>query len=307
MLGISTCWWNGTSLGGAEIVSEILELGLEGVELEYRVSRSLYQQMRPLLEKHLKVLSIHNFFPKPDDRAVTKGSGDLFLLSSPDRDERSRAVNLTIRSIEHAHDLEAQVVILHLGHVEMPNPIERFKEVYEGGKIDQDEGISLREEQKDLREGKCEKHLDAALFSLEKLNREAERLGVLIGIENRYHFHEIPDLREIGIILSEFEGGSVYYWHDAGHAAVQENLGLCRQKDLLEAYSEKLIGIHLHDAKGLEDHLAPGQGEMNYEEIRPFMKPDLIKILEVYPNVQRKALVEGIQYIKNEINDNTND
>jgi sugar phosphate isomerase/epimerase len=216
-------------------------------------------------------------------------------------------VNFTIRSMEHAHDLEAQVVILHLGHVEMPNPIERFKEVYKGGKTDQDEGVSLREEQKDLRENKCRKHLDAVLFSLEKLNREAERLGILIGIENRYHFHEIPDLKEIGMIFSEFEGGSVHYWHDVGHAAVQETLGLCRQKDLLEAYSAKLVGIHLHDAKGLEDHLAPGQGKMNYEEIRPFMKPDLIKILEVHPKVERKALVEGIQFIKNEINDNTND
>ena len=303
MLGISTCRWSDTSLGGEGIVREILELGLEGVELEYRITHATYQQMKPLLKEHLKVLSIHNFFPKPNDRAFKKGSGDLFLLSSPDKEERSTAVNFTIRSMEHAHDLEAQVVILHLGHVDMTNPIEKFRELYEGGKIEEDEGMAFLAVQRDLRRSKSLRSLDAVLFSLEKLNREAERLGICIGIENRYHFHEIPDLGEIGIILSEFEGGNVRYWHDVGHAAVQEKLGICRQKDLLEACSEKLIGMHFHDAKGLNDHLSPGFGETNYEEIGPFMKPGLINILEVHPKVEREALVEGIHFIMNALKD----
>jgi len=305
MLGISTCWWDTRSFRGDEIVADILELGLEGVELEYRITNSLYQQMKPHLNKELRVLSIHNFFPKPEDRAHGKGSGDLFLLSSTDKDERSRAVTYTIRTIEHANDLEAQAVVLHLGHVDMENTMERFRELHRNGEIHQDEGGAFLDEQKTLRETKRGKNLDAVLFSLERLNREAVRLGVYLGIENRYHFHEIPNFDEIGTILREFEGGRVRYWHDVGHAAVQEQLGISRQKDLLDAYSGKMIGIHFHDAKGLDDHFSPGQGEIDYGEITPFLKQNLIKVLEINPKVEREDLLEGVQFIKKAIMDNT--
>ena len=301
MLGISTCWWENTSFQGDEIVSDILDLGFEGVELEYRISNSIYQQMKSHLNKTLTVLSVHNFFPKPEEHANEKGSGDFFLLSSTDRDERSMAVKHSIRTIEHADDLEAQAVILHLGHVDMPNPVAKFRELYDNKQMDQKMKLAMISEQKRIRETKYRKNLDAVLFSLEKLNQEAEKKGVFIGIENRYHFHEIPNFSEIGTILREFEGGKVGYWHDVGHAGAQENTGICQQKDLLDAYSEKMVGIHLHDVKGLDDHLSPGQGEIDFAEILPFIKPHLIKILEIHSIVKREELLEGIQFIKKEI------
>ena len=304
MLGISTCWWHNKSFQGDEIVSDILELGFERVELEYRITNSIYQQMKPQLNKSLKVLSIHNFFPMPEEHTDKKGSGDLFLLSSTDRDERSAAVKYSTRTIEHASELEARAVVLHLGHVDMPNPVESFRELHLSGEMDQSEGLAFISEQRRIRENAHRKNLDAVLFSLEKLNREAEQKGVSLGIENRYHFHEIPDFEEIGTILREFEGGSIRYWHDVGHAAVQENLGILRQKDLLDAYSEKMIGMHLHDVRGLDDHLSPGQGEIEYGEIRPFMKPGLIKVLEIHSKVEKKELLEGVRFIRKEIWDN---
>lgn len=304
MLGISTCWWHNKSLKGDEIISDILELGFESVELEYRITNSIYKQMKPQLNKPLKVLSTHNFFPMPEDRAHKKGSGDFLLLSSTDRDERSAAVEYSIRTIEHASDLEARAVILHLGHVDMPNPVERFRELHLSGEMDQSEDLALINEQRRIRENAHGKNLDAVLFSLEKLNREAEQRGVSLGIENRYHFHEIPDFEEIGTILREFEGGSIRYWHDVGHAAVQENLRILRQKDLLDAYSEKMIGMHIHDVRGLDDHFSPGQGEIEYGEIRPFIKPDLVKVLEIHSKVERKELQEGARFIRKDIWDN---
>ena len=293
MLGISTCWWHDKSLRGDKIVSEALELGFQGVELEYRLSNSTYQEMKPKLNSELAVLSIHNFFPRPDHIHIKNGSGDLFLLSSDDMDERSLAVNYSIKSIEHAHDMECNTVILHLGRVDMPSPAEFFKELFNRGKTQDTEGLAFLEEQKDIRQIKHPKYIDAVLFSLEKLNKTAERLGVFLGIENRYYFQEIPNFEEIGIILKEFKGGSLRYWHDTGHARAQENLGICRQNDLLEAYSDNMLGIHLHDIKGLDDHIAPGQGEINFEDVRPFMKNDTVKIMEIHPKVEKKALIKG--------------
>jgi len=297
MLGISTCWWHNRVDHGEEIVRGVLALGLKGVELEYRLTEALYRQMRPQI-KDLQVLTIHNYFPKPVELGNVKGSGDLFLLSSTDRDERLRAVKYSIRTIEHAHDLGAKVVILHLGRVDMPNPISKIKELLAKGKTERSECSAFINEQRQIREARHQKHLDAVMSSLDELNQEAERRGVFLGIENRYHFHEIPDFGEIGIILKQFQGGNVRYWHDVGHARVQEYMGFIRQKDLLEAYSEMLIGIHLHDAKGLDDHWAPGQGEMIFEQIKPFLKPSHIKILEVHPKVDKRDLIKGIQHLK---------
>jgi sugar phosphate isomerase/epimerase len=83
-----------------------------------------------------------------------------------------------------------------------------------------------------------------------------------------------------------------------GHALVQENIGIISQKEVLMALSDMLIGLHLHDAKGLNDHLAPGQGEMNFDEIKPFLKPLHMKILEVRSDVSKKDLLNGIEYLK---------
>ena len=105
MLGISTCWWFKRAARGDEIVSDILELGLTVVELEYRISNAVFQQMKSRLKKGLTVLSIHNFFPIPEGISREKAGGDLFLLSSTDRDKRSKAVKYSIKTIEHSHEL----------------------------------------------------------------------------------------------------------------------------------------------------------------------------------------------------------
>jgi len=298
MLGISTCWWHNRGDRGDEIINDILRLGLEGVELEYRITDTIYRQMKPRLKESPRVLSIHNFFPKPEGLAGEKGSGDLFLLSSTDSDERLRAVKYSIRTMDHADDLGAKAVILHLGHVDMTNPLPESLKPHQNSITERGNGLSLIKDKRHEREIRHQKNLDAVLFSLEKLNREAERRGIFLGIENRYYFHEIPDFEEIGIILERFQGGSVRYWHDVGHARAQENMGFTCQKDLLEAYSEMMIGIHLHDVKGIDDHLAPGQGEMDYEEITPFLQSSHIKILEVHSKVDREDLIDGIRFIK---------
>jgi sugar phosphate isomerase/epimerase len=298
MLGISTCWWDDKSFRGDEIVSHALELGFHGIELEYRITASVYEQMKPQLKKELAVFSIHNFFPKPQDHPVGKGSGDLFLLSSTDKEARLTAVKYSIMTIEHANDLETQAVVLHLGRVAMENPMEDLKKLHGNGKIDQREGQAFVDEQKRIRKMTSQKNLDAVLRSLDRLNREAEKNGVFLGLENRYNFHEIPNFEEIGRILKEFEGGNLRYWHDVGHAAVQEKLGICTQKELLVTYSDMILGMHLHDLRGLEDHFSPGQGQMDYGEIRHFVQEAPIAILEVHSKVSRNDLLRGVQLIR---------
>ncbi|MBW2170984.1 MAG: sugar phosphate isomerase/epimerase [Deltaproteobacteria bacterium] len=281
------------------IVDDVHQLGLDGVELEYRMTHSMYLEMKPRLKTSLPVYSIHNFFPIPEGFGPAQGSGNLFLLSSMDAEERSKAVEYTIQTIEHAHELEAHAVVLHLGTVDMRSPVEGFAKLHATGRVGGEAATVFLNEQRRVRKATRQKHLDAVLMGLEELNGVAEKEGVLLGIENRYHFHEIPDFEEIGLILNRFEGGHIGYWHDIGHARVQENLGILRRNQLLDAYSKHMVGVHIHDVMGLKDHLAPGQGEIDWQEIKPYFSSSVPKILELNANrVSRKELVEGIEVIR---------
>ena len=299
MIGLSTAWQSAKIDSGKELLDVILETGVEAVELDYRVTAPMFDEMRSSFKKGiLKVLSIHNFFPLPEGLARDRASGDLFLLSSTDKEEREEAIKYTIKTIRLADDLEAKAVVLHLGKVEMEFDPRRFFELYNQKNVNSSEGREFIEKQKTLRKEKRGKFLDSVFFGLEKLNKEAEKRGILLGVENRYYFHEIPDGEEMGIILEKFEGSNIRYWHDVGHATVQEKLGFLNHKSLLESHRDYLVGCHLHDSTGYDDHFAPGAGEVNYVLVKSFITEDTIKIMEVHPKVSRKEIQEGFAFLK---------
>jgi len=296
MIGLSTAWRSGQVKDAKELLSQFEEIGIKKLELDYRISEETFKEMLPLLKKSFTISSIHNFFPIPN--ILSEGSGDAFLLSSPDEEERRRAVRHTKKTIKIAQELGAKAVVLHLGKVEMDSKAESLFLLYGRGKISSSQGKKVIHKLKEERKNKKERYLDAVLKSLSELNKFAQERGILLGVENRFYSHEIPDFEEIGIILEEFKGGTVRYWHDVGHAVVQENLGLLNHRELLENYSPYLVGVHFHGVRGYEDHLAPGQEE-DYEFIRRHIKSETIKVVEPHPKVSKKELKEGFAFLKN--------
>jgi len=297
MLGISTVWQSGKIKNGEELFNKLYELGLNALELEYRISEETYKQMKPFLKKgRLKVLSIHNFFPVPD--ILESGSGDAFLLSSPDEEERKRAVKYTSRTIEHANDLEAKAVILHLGNTGIGSFKKEFFKFYDDRKINSEEFRKFLGKIRGERDKVKRKCVDSVLFSLEKLAKAAEKENIMLGIENRYYFNQVPDFEEMGIILKKFEGSNIRYWHDAGHAEAWQNLGLKKHEEWLKDYGKYLLGIHLHDCEGYEDHNAPGKGKVDFNMIKKYIKHETIKIVEVEPQVSEESLKEGLDFLK---------
>ena len=297
MIGISTVWQSGKIKSGEKLYGRIYGLGVSAVELEYRITGETYKQMKPLLKKgELKVLSIHNFFPVPD--ILTAGSGDAFLLSSPDDEERKRALKYTAITIEHANDLEAQAVVLHLGNTGIESYKKELFKFYNEGKIKSEEYAKFLEKIKTERDKVKQKYFDSALFCLDKLTKVAERENVMLGIENRYYLHQIPDFEEMGIILKKFEGANIRYWHDAGHAEAWQNLGIKKHEEWLKEYGAHLLGIHLHDCEGYNDHDSPGKGKIDFKMIKNYLKPETVKIIEVEPHVTEENLREGIIFLK---------
>jgi sugar phosphate isomerase/epimerase len=107
----------------------------------------------------------------------------------------------------------------------------------------------------------------------------------------------LPGIKELEVLLQTFKGAPIGYWHDTGHAHANETLTLLPPYALLNKFSHRLVGIHLHDAIGLEDHLAPGKGEIEFDRLKPYIKSDTVLVMELKPGTPDREVVEGIEFL----------
>jgi sugar phosphate isomerase/epimerase len=298
MLNLSTVWKSEKVSTGFELLKGILDAGFGAVELDYRITESMYEEIRPVIKRHeIEVTSIHNYFPRPEYIDRKMASGDLFMFSSLDQEEREEGVKLTQKTIQIANDLEAKVVVLHLGKVDFEDQMDKVFDLFEKNDIRSEVAQKFLDKKLNEREVLKQKHLDAVFRSLEKINKEAERQNILLGIENRYYYYEIPNFTEIQSIFKEFEGSHLGYWHDTGHAQVNDNLSFSCHEDYLKAYSGNLIGMHLHDVVGREDHLAPGRGEVNFDMVKNYLNPNVIRVIEVKSESSEDEVLKATAFL----------
>jgi sugar phosphate isomerase/epimerase len=282
--------------GPAEMVRALAALPIEGVEIDYRLKGRTLKELLPLLKAAgLPVVSLHHPVPLPNDLELLAASADRLSLSSPIRDEREAGLRAAQRTLELASDLEAAVVVFHLGTIAELEPLwPDFRRHYLEKIVDSEEAAEFRAEAVERRRELAQPFVERAMLALDKLLPRAERLGVRIALENRYHFHEVPSPLEIEIILETFRGGNIGYWHDTGHAAVQERVGFAQQRALLEVFGGSLLGVHLHDVRDLDDHLSPGAGTLDWPALAPLLSKAPIKVLEVFPPAPPEQVAEGI-------------
>lgn len=299
MIALSTSWKSKDCRDGDALVQAVVDAGFGGIELEYRIQAPVFQQMVPALERsNLKVVSIHNYFPIPPIVSHSKGGGDLFLLSHPDKEERLEAIKWSTKTIEHANNLEAIAVVLHCGRVEMTHEMEKLRDYFNTGRIDSEEAQSFLNRKLEERDRIKPKYMDSLLFSIDRLIPIAEKQNIILGVENRYHYHELPGPDDFEILFSEFKGELLGYWHDTGHAHANEKLGIIPGGEMLQRYSDHLVGIHLHDAVGLDDHLAPGKGEIDFGVLRPFLEKDRPAVVELKPGTPDSEVSDGLRFVR---------
>lgn len=299
MLALSTSCLSTLFDNGEALIQKVLQFDIAAVELEYRITDAMHRQMRaPLKRSGLQVVSVHNYYPLPPTVPRAMANGDLFLLSHPDKEERMRAIEWTSRTIETANDLEAKAVVLHCGSVGNDIDIGKLYDFLEKDMIESDEVQEFIQEIRARREEKKPGYIESLLFSLDRLLRVADKMNVFLGMENRYFFHEIPGADDFELIFREFEGSPLRYWHDAGHAQVNELLGLVKQEDLLKTHADRLLGVHLHDARKRDDHLPPGAGVVDFQMIKSYLKEDTIRVVELKVGLSDAEIAEGIAYLR---------
>ena len=292
---LSTSWNSGLHKDGFGIIEEIKRIGFDTVELNFALTEAVVNDILRLKEdSKVKVSSLHNMCPLPKEISPKDASPDYYSLASSDRDERALAVKIAKNTIDFARKFDAKAIVLHAGRIPIKDRMRELARSFD----DKDKFKILRGEMIKEREDGKNGRLANVIKSLEELIPYAKTKDVAIGIENRYYYREIPLIDELAAIFKKFKYGDLYYWHDVGHAEVFERLELVCHKDLLDKFSSRLIGIHLHDIIGLTgDHNPPGKGTFDFKIIKPYLSKDIIKVIEVHQPANAEDVRKGTEYL----------
>jgi sugar phosphate isomerase/epimerase len=280
------------------MLEEIRDLGFEYAELSHGIRLSLVPGIFDAVDAGvIRISSLHNFCPLPV--GVNTAAPNIFKFTAENARERENAVRHTLKTIETAERVKAPLIVLHMGAVEMKEYTDKLLDMVKEGKRDTPKYQKLFEEAEDRRALLSEKPMQYAYEILRKLIAEVEPRGIKLGIENREAVEEILFDNDYPFFLHEFQSPSVVYWHDTGHAQIKENLGFIDHTQHLKALQRRLYGFHIHDVEFPgRDHRAPGTGMVKFAELKPFVKPEHLKIFEFSPSLAVEEVKAGIAHIK---------
>ncbi len=298
MYSFSTCWNSHRHTDGRALLREIHALGFDRAELSHGIRVGLLPGILEAVDAgEMKISSLHNFCPLP--MGVQHAAPNLYKFSSANPRERENAWRHTLKTIETAARVQAGVVVLHLGEIEMKQYTDKLAVMAQDGQKGTPKYEKLCAELMEKREAKKIESVDLAEEMLGRLAAEAERRGLKLGIENRAALEEIPLEDDLAFLLREFNRPGVGYWHDTGHAQIKENLGFISHVMHLESLAGRLLGFHVHDVEfPARDHRAPGQGMIDFAALKRSVKPEHIKVFEFSPSLTEEEARAGVAHIK---------
>ena len=280
------------------MIEEILGLGLARVELGYDLTIDLVPGVQQMVnEKAVCIDSVHAFCPVPV--GAPYGHPELFTLVSLDKRERETAVSHISRTINFAAHFGARTVVLHAGNVEMKNMTQGLVDLYADGLVFSPRYEKLKTKLLLVRDRKAGKHMSYLHEGIEALLPLLEQTGIQLAIENLPAWESIPTELETEDLMKHFDSPHVRYWHDMGHGQLRQELGFISHTRWLKKLAPYLVGIHVHDmAKPTMDHIMPPNGEIDFRLFKPFIKPDVLLVLEPRPGLPAADLANGMEIIR---------
>ncbi|MBU6400400.1 MAG: sugar phosphate isomerase/epimerase [Verrucomicrobia bacterium] len=298
MYSLSTCWNSGRHTDGRAMLREIRDLGFEYAELSHGVRVSLLPGVIDAVAAgEIKISTLHNFCPLPI--GINHAAPNIFKFTSGDARERENAYRHSVKTLETAARVGAPVVVLHLGCIDLKDYTGKLIDLLERGHKGTSKYEKLCREVTERREQKKEAALRLAYDLLTRLAEQAAVLGLKLGIENREALEEIPFETDFTFFFRDFPEPNIGYWHDTGHAQIKENLGFIHHAMHLQSLADRLLGFHLHDVQPpARDHCPPGSGAIDFAALKPFVRPEHIKVFELNPGVPVEALRQGVAHLK---------
>ncbi|MHB8135413.1 MAG: HAD-IIIA family hydrolase [Anaerolineaceae bacterium] len=268
-------------------------LGFNKIELNHQVDSKMFATI-DLGE--MNVSSVHE--PCPADISAVALKEKDWLISSTNELFRQRGVHSIKRSIDLAAQLKAPLIVVHCGQVNMDTFFEtRLRTIFNDGKSDSVEYRTLKQKYIDLRTSLIASHMIALKQSLIELLNYAAHFNIRLGLENRYHYFDIPTPDEMEELLALAGSSALGFVYDVGHAQTMDRLGFFSHEEWLKRFSSRMLETHIHDVKGVTDHLAPGLGEVDFDRIAPYLFPDVIRTLELHVVNTPEQVSMGLDYL----------
>jgi sugar phosphate isomerase/epimerase len=246
--------------------------------------------------KQYQFSSIHE--PCPADISTETLKARDWFISAQDEDNRQQGVRAIKRSIDLASELNVSVIVVHSGNVQVDIGLEnQLKKIYKSGQRNSDEYCELLDTFINDREKLVGPRFEAVEKSLSELLDYAGRFGIRLGLENRYHFMDIPVLDEMSILLDQAGSEQLGFILDVGHAQTLDRLGLFPFEAWLTRFGSRILGVHLHDVIGTDDHYAPGLGDVDFDRIAAYIPSDAFRTLELLPKNTPEQVISGLKYL----------
>jgi sugar phosphate isomerase/epimerase len=135
MFSFSTCWNSHRHTDGRAMLREIHELGFEYVELSHGTRISLMPGILDAVAAgEMKISTLHNFCPLP--MGVNHAAPNLYQFSDERPRERELALKHTLKTLDFAVRVKAQLVVLHVGSIQLKDYTDKLLEMIEAGEKD---------------------------------------------------------------------------------------------------------------------------------------------------------------------------
>ena len=245
----------------------------------------------------IPILSLHE--PCPADVSLAILSQKDWLVSATDEIKRQQGVRMIMRTIDLAERLGVQHIVVHPGTVGLPNTDEKLlRKWIESGQGDSEDAKALRQQMLSNRNEVCLVRMDSVVKSLKELLEYIGKRPIHLALENRYHYMDIPTPVELGELLKLAGPDQLGFQLDVGHARALERMGFYSMREWLEKYGNRIMGVHLHDVVMLEDHAAPGKGDIDYAAIADFIPEQAQRTLEVRGYNTLESIQTGLHLLE---------
>lgn len=290
------------------MIEEIVDLGFSHVELSHGMTIAKLPGIQKAHKRGIfQCAGIHNYFPSPVE--VMIDAPDAYEFTSHRSFDRQRAMEMTLKTMELAADFDAKYVVLHMGSVPM-NPDKWTKQLTKmvGDGLAHSPGYTKRKIKfLKKREKVAPLYYHRAIEALEKLAERARELGVMLAVESRSRFEDVPTEREMVDLQHHFaDHPNVGYWHDFGHVQLKHNLGLLDHEQWLKTISPHLYGGHVHDVDWpARDHRVPFHGTLDYPSIIQHFPENCPLVWELSPTRSADQIRNALEKWKVDFPDRT--
>ncbi len=296
MAAISTAWNGERSAGFADAVRELVDLGFLSVALDAHAVHG-DADLAGRVARRAKGEVVALFSYPPAGRANGRSVGNVAGLASPRPEIVRRALGVARAAAGAASNAGTPFVVLC--GLALPTIDAAREERWLEDMLTQGRNGSLSAEVRatlDAERADRERHLEVLCRSLHTLSTDLPDAHWLLCTPDTIAGLAPPD--ELRNVIDDLPGRKIGYWHDAGHAARLEALGVAQQESWLSMLGDHTIGITLSDWSPLGDRLPPNSGFVRWKRLRFQTSRKMQRVIALDPSFPAPLLEDTVREIR---------